>query len=342
MKKQIKIRLGLMMFHEYFIWGAWYVTLGTWLGQSLHFTGRQIALAAGTTAVGAIVSPFFIGLIADRHFATQNVLAVLHGLGAIFLFFAASQSLFGPIYFLVLLYAGCYMPTLALTNSLAFRQMRDPKLEFGPIRVLGTGGWIIAGLCIGNFGLEATATPLRIAALASLIMALYSLTLPDTPPLALSTKSSLRSAFPIEAARLFRKRSFAIFAIASFLICVPLQFYYAFTNLFLNEIGVTNAAGKMTGGQISELCCGRSATPPAGVTAGIDFGLTLLAELRGEVAAKATQLAMEYDPQPPFQTGSPERAGPDLVTVVHGMLQASPENCVEAVRRVREARPTLV
>ena len=255
MKKQIKIRLGLMMFLEYFIWGAWYVTLGTCLGQSLHFTGQQIALAAGTTAVGAIVSPFFIGLIADRHFATQQVLAVLHGLGAIFLFLAASQSLFGPIYVLVLLYAGCYMPTLALTNSLAFRQMRDPKLEFGPIRVLGTGGWIIAGLCIGNFRLETTATPLRIAALASLILALYSLTLPDTPPPALSTKFSLQSAFPIEAARLFRKRSFAIFAIASFLICVPLQFYYAFTNLFLNEIGVTNAAGKMTGGQISELCC---------------------------------------------------------------------------------------
>jgi nucleoside transporter len=255
MKKQIKIRLALMMFLEYFIWGAWYVTLGTWLGQSLHFTGQEIALAAGTTAIGAIVSPFFIGLIADRLFATQKVLAVLHGLGAIFLFLAASQSLFGPVYFLVLLYAGCYMPTLALTNSLAFRQMRDPKLEFGPIRVLGTAGWIIAGLCIGSFRLEATAMPLRIAALASLILALYSLTLPDTPPLARSTKFSLQSVFPVEAAILFRERSFAIFALASLLICVPLQFFYAFTNLFLNEIGVKNAAGKMTGGQMSELFC---------------------------------------------------------------------------------------
>src|ERR1700743_2820197 len=142
----IKVRLALMMFLEYFIWGAWYVTLGTWLGETLHFSGQQIALVAGTTAIGAIVSPFFIGLIADRLFATQKVLAVLHGLGAALLFLASARSSFAPVYFLVLVYAGFYMPTMALTNSLAFRQMRDPKIEFGPIRVLGTAGWIGAGL----------------------------------------------------------------------------------------------------------------------------------------------------------------------------------------------------
>ena len=132
-----------MMFLEYFIWGVWYVTLGTWLGQSLRFTGAQIGLVAGTTAIGAIVSPFLVGLIADRLFATQKVLAAVHGLGAFLLFLASSQAAFGPVYFLVLLYALCYMPTLSLTNSLAFRQMSDPKTEFGPIRVLGTGGWPI-------------------------------------------------------------------------------------------------------------------------------------------------------------------------------------------------------
>jgi nucleoside transporter len=252
---QIKSRLALMLFLEYFIWGAWYVTLGTWLGQGLHLTGQQIGLAAGTTAIGAIVSPFFVGMVADKLFATQKVLAVLHGLGAVLLFFASTQMKFGPIYLLVLLYAVSYMPTLSLTYSLAFRQMKDPKLEFGPIRVLGTAGWIVAGILIGSLKLEATAMPMRLAAAASLIMAIYCLTLPDTPPLGASTKFGLKDVFPVEVTRLFRERSFAIFAIASFLICIPLQFYYAFTNLFLNEIGVKNAATKMTGGQMSELFC---------------------------------------------------------------------------------------
>ncbi|WP_158748732.1 nucleoside permease [Acidobacterium sp. S8] len=251
----MKIRLALMMFLEYFIWGGWYVTVGTWLGRTLHFSGGEIGLVAGTTAVGAVVSPFFVGLIADRLFAAQKVLAALHLLGAVLLFFASSQTTFGPVYVLVLLYALCYMPTMALTNSLAFRQMRDPKIEFGPIRVLGTAGWICAGLLIGSLRLEATSMPMRLAAAASLLMAIYSLTLPDTPPLAKSTAFTAKDIFPVETMRLFKDRSFAIFALASFLICIPLQFYYAFTNLFLNEAGVHNAAGKMTGGQMSELFC---------------------------------------------------------------------------------------
>jgi nucleoside transporter len=255
MKKQMKARLSLMMFLEYFIWGVWYVTLGTWLGQSLRFTGAQIGLVAGTTAIGAIVSPFLVGLIADRLFATQKVLAAVHGLGALLLFLASSQATFGPVYFLVLLYALCYMPTLSLTNSLAFRQMSDPKTEFGPIRVLGTGGWIVAGLLIGTLKLEATAIPIRLAASASILMAFYCLTLPDTPPLMKATQFRMGDVFPAEVRSLFRERAFTIFVLASFLICVPLQFYYAFTNLFLNEVGVKNAAGKMTGGQMSELFC---------------------------------------------------------------------------------------
>jgi nucleoside transporter len=251
----MRARLGLMMFLEYFVWGAWYVTLGTWLGQGLRFSGEQIGVAAGTTAAGAIVSPFFIGLVADKLFATQKVLATLHAIGAVLLFYAASRSTFGPLYVLVLLYAICYMPTLALTNSLAFRQMESPQQQFGPIRVLGTAGWIVAGLLIGGLKIEATAAPMRIAAAASLAMAIYCLTLPDTPPLAASTRFQMQEIFPKEAMRLFLERSFAIFALASFLICIPLQFYYAFTNLFLNEVGVKNAAGKMTGGQMSELIC---------------------------------------------------------------------------------------
>src|SRR5271155_1582616 len=251
----MKVRLALMMFLEYFIWGAWYVTLGTWLGQSLRFSGAEIGLVAGTTAVGAIVSPFLVGIIADRLFATQKVLAAVHLLGGLLLVAASLRSSFLPVYILVLLHALCYMPTMALTNSLAFRQMKDPKTEFGPIRVLGTGGWIVAGLLIGTLRLEATSVPMRVAAGASFLMALYALTLPDTPPLMKSVQFRMSDLFPMEVRRLFRERSFAIFAMASFLICIPLQFYYAFTNLFLNEAGVRNAAGKMTGGQMSELFC---------------------------------------------------------------------------------------
>ncbi len=251
----MRARLGAMMFLEYFIWGAWYVTLVTWLAQGLHFTGTEQGLAAGATAVGAMASPFLVGLIADRLFATERVLAVLHGLGAVLLLLCSRQSSFTTFYPLVLLYCLCFMPTLALTNSLAFRQMRDPQGEFGPVRVLGTAGWILAGLLVGALGVEATALPIRLAAGASLAMAIYCLTLPHTPPAARAGAFSLRSIFPAEAVKLLAERSTAIFALASIFICIPLQFYYAFTNHFLNERGVVNAAGKMTGGQFSELAC---------------------------------------------------------------------------------------
>jgi nucleoside transporter len=255
MKFQIRARLGAMMFLEYFIWGVWYVTLATWLATSLHFSGQQIGLAAGTTAIGAMIAPFFVGQVADRLFATQNMLAVLHLAGAVILFFASRETSFPAVYALLLLYCLFFMPTLALTNSLAFRQMSDPKEEFGAIRVLGTAGWIVAGLLIGSLRLESTAHPIQMAAASSLLMAIYCLTLPDTPPLAHASKFSIDSVFPREVRSLLCQRSFAAFAVASFLICIPLQFYYAFTNLFLNESGVANAAGKMTGGQMSELFC---------------------------------------------------------------------------------------
>jgi nucleoside transporter len=251
----IRARLSTMMFLEYFIWGAWYVTVGTWLSQTLHFSAEQVGLAAGATAVGAIVSPFFVGLVADKLFATQKVLAVLHLLGGLLLFVTSTRTSFIPFYALVLLYCMCFMPTLALTNSLAFRQMTDPKIEFGPVRVLGTCGWIVAGLLIGSLRLEATQFPMRLAAAASIVMAIYCLTLPDTPPLAQNSLSKSSGIFPKEAVLLLRERPMAVFAIASFLICIPLQFYYAFTNLFQNKTGVQNAAGKMTGGQMSELFC---------------------------------------------------------------------------------------
>jgi nucleoside transporter len=250
---QMRARLSVMMFLEYFIWGAWYVTLGTWLGQRLHFSGEEIGLAAGTTALGAVLSPFLVGLMADELFATQRLLAALHGLGGALLWFASTRTTFGPLYGVLLIYSLCYMPTMALTNSLAFRQMNDPKQDFGSIRVLGTAGWIVAGLLVGYMGVESTAIPIRVAATSSILMGIYCLTLPHTPPLRSAHGFKLSNIFPAEAFSLFKDRNFSVFALASFLICIPLQFYYTFTNPFMNEIGVRNAAGKMTMGQMSEL-----------------------------------------------------------------------------------------
>ncbi|HTY49975.1 MAG TPA: MFS transporter, partial [Steroidobacteraceae bacterium] len=283
----MKLRLGSMMFLEYFVWGTWYVTVGTWLATTLHFSGREVGWASGSTAVGAMISPFFIGLVADRFFATQRLLAAAHAVGAIVLLMASVQRHFVPLYALLLLYALCFMPTLALTSALAMRHLRDPRSQFGLVRVFGSLGWIAAGLLVGLTHLEATAVPLRLAAAGSLALALYCLTLPDTPPLAREGESAaanavvgrlgaaaaghraagstaaggtsaggaLRQVIPVEVLRLLRERSMAVFVAASFCICIPLQFYYAFTNLFLNQALWPDAAARMTGGQVSETAC---------------------------------------------------------------------------------------
>jgi len=252
MPLSVRLKLSTLMFLQYFVWGAWYVTMGTWLGETLHFSGEQIGLAAGSTAVGAMISPFFVGMIADRFLATEKILAALHIIGGGVLFYASTQTSFGPFYAVLLVYTLCYMPTLALSNSLSFRQMTDPGREFPPIRVLGTIGWIVAGLFIGTLRLEATALPLRIGGAGSVVLGAFCLALPHTPP-PKTGSATVRDILGLDALKLLGERSFAIFVLGSFLICIPLQFYYAFANLFLNELNVTNAAGKMTLGQMSEI-----------------------------------------------------------------------------------------
>ncbi len=260
----IRTRLSIMMFLQYFIWGAWFVTLGTYLGETLAFNGTQVGLAYGSMAVGAMISPFFVGLIADRLFATEKLIGVLHLVGAALLYYASTLREFGVFYPVLIGYALCYIPTIALTNAISFHNMDNPAAEFPRVRVLGTIGWIVAGLFIGSFAgpylfpetgnVEATAIPLRLAAGASVVLAVFAFfVLPHTPPAGRGTKVELRDVLGLDALALVKDRSFATFLIGSFLLCIPLQFYYTFTNLFLNEIGVEAAASKMTMGQMSEI-----------------------------------------------------------------------------------------
>jgi nucleoside transporter len=252
MPTHVRLKLSAMMFLQYFVWGSWYVTMGTWLGQTLHFSGEQIGLAAGTTALAAMISPFFVGMVADRFMATERILAALHIVGGAILFYSSTQTTFRGFYVAILLYTLCYMPTLALSNSLSFRQMRDPGREFPAVRVLGTIGWIVAGLVIGTLKLEPTGVPFQIAGAGSVVLGIFCLALPHTPP-ARTGHATLRDVLGLDALKLLGEPSFAIFVLGSFLVCIPLQFYYAFANLFLNELQVTNAAGKMTLGQMSEI-----------------------------------------------------------------------------------------
>jgi nucleoside transporter len=250
---QITVKLSIMMFLQYFIWGAWYVTMGTYLLQTLRFTGQQSGAAYSTTALAAMVSPFFVGLVADRFFATERILAFLHLLGAALLFYVSTLTEFGSFYTVLLAYTLCFMPTLALSNSLSFHQMRDPGKEFPRVRVWGTIGWIAAGFVISYLNAASVATQFRVAGTVSAALGVFALMLPHTPPAKLGHKVGIRDILGLDALGLMKERSFAIFVIGSFLVCIPLQFYYAFTNPFLTEVGVTNAEAKQTLGQMSEI-----------------------------------------------------------------------------------------
>ena len=252
---KIKIQLSFMMFLEFFIWGGWFVTMGTFLSQSFKASGSQLAQAYETQSIGAIIAPFIIGLIADRYFSAQKILGFLHILGAVVLCLAGTSNDFISFYPFVLIYMILYMPTLALVNSVAFRQMKDPSKEFPPIRVFGTVGWIVAGLTIGYLGWESQkllSYTFYLTACASAILGVFSFTLPDTPPKVEKGDYSISKVLGLDALSLLKDTKYLIFFMSSILICVPLAFYYQHANQFLNELGMQKAAAVMTLGQISE------------------------------------------------------------------------------------------
>ncbi len=248
-----RIRLSLMMFLNYVIWGSWYVTLGAYLTITLKFTGTEAGAVFGTTALACMISPFFVGLIADRFFASERVLATLHLLGAVLLFFVTKATSFGSVYALMFAYCLCYFPTIALTNSLTLQHLKDTGRDFPLIRVFGTLGWIAIGVTIGRLGVETSTVPFLLAAGASVVMSIFSLTLPHTPPPSKGQSVTLRRILGLDALVMLKRPSFAVFAVASILACIPLTFYFSFTNAYLNSLHVANAAGKMALGQASEV-----------------------------------------------------------------------------------------
>ncbi len=264
MKNTMKVRLSVMMFMEFFTWGGWFVTMGSFLALNLRASGEQNGLAYSTQAWGAIIAPFIVGLIADRYFHAERLLGFIHIVcGALMLMLARAHD-FTQFYPYLLAYMILYMPTLALVNAVAFRQMDVPARDFPKVRVWGTIGWIVAGLVISYvFAWDAPAALARgalqntfsMCAASSFLLGAYSFTLPRTPPLGVAQRGrSLASRLGLDALQMLRERNFAIFFFASILICVPLAFYYQDANQFLTEIHVAHAAGKQTLGQASEFC----------------------------------------------------------------------------------------
>lgn len=256
-------RLSLMMFLQFFVWGSWFVTLGAFMGANLNATGSETAMAFSTQSWGAIIAPLLVGLVADRYFNAERVLGLLHLTGAGLMFLLSGAVDFEGFYPLLLAYMMCFMPTLALVNSVAFRQLSDTAAEFGNIRLWGTIGWIVAGLMISYAfswdAQQAVADGLlkntfMMAGIVSLILGVFSFTLPSTPPVPASNESAgVLQALGLDALSVLKDRNLALFFVMSVLICIPLAFYYQYASPFLIESGVANPTGKMTLGQVSEV-----------------------------------------------------------------------------------------
>ena len=257
MPRYNKVRLGLMMFLQFFIWGAWYSTGGNYMKH--HGMTNVIYLAYTASAIGSIVSPFFLGAIADRFFPVQKVLGVMHILSGIFVFcapFFAEGSFISPTLFLVflLLHMLCYMPTVSLSTATAFHLLKNKEKEFPVIRVFGTLGWITAGIFISYvLKSDTTALPMRIAGIGGILMGLYSFTLPYIPPTGTGKKFSIRDVIGWDAFIQLRSKPFIIFIAGLLLISVPFATYFTYVPVYLSSANIADPAFKMTFGQMSEI-----------------------------------------------------------------------------------------
>ncbi|WP_300600384.1 nucleoside permease [Niabella sp.] len=263
MKSSVKVQLSVMMFLEFFIWGAWFVTLGTFLPKNLKASDFEISNVFSTQSWGAIIAPFIIGLIADRFFNAEKILGILHLIGAALMYMMFKAENVATFYPYVLAYMILYMPTLALVNSVSFNQMKSPEKQFPSIRIWGTIGWILAGLIISyvfhwdneqnNKANDTLRNTFAMAGIASLILGFFSFILPKTPPRKAEQGASVSQILGLDALKLLKDKNFLVFFISSVLICIPLAFYYQNANNFLTDVGMKNPTGKMTIGQVSEV-----------------------------------------------------------------------------------------
>ena len=250
-------KLSIMMFLEFFVWGAWYVTVGNYMTEIGMTDAIYWAYTVGP--IGAIISPFFLGMVADRFFATEKVLGVLHIIGGIVIFcapFVAEGAYASPSLFIIflLIHMLCYMPTVGLANTLAFHNMTNQEKEFPIIRVFGTVGWIVAGILVSYvLGADKTSLPLHIAGMAGVLLGLFSFALPHTPPPAAGEKVTARQIMGLDALAQLSSRPFIVFIISSFLICIPLAAYYSYAPVYVSAAGLSNPAFKMSFGQMSEV-----------------------------------------------------------------------------------------
>ncbi len=252
MKNVVKIQLMFMMFLIFFTWGSWYGQMSKYMLTTLGATGDQVGNAYTAFSIATILSAFLVGLIADRYFAAQRVMATINILGAIILFFLIQVTDPDVFFWYILAYTITFTPNLALSTSIAMRQMTNPEKDFPSIRVMGTVAWIAISLLIGNLNWGDSVKIFQVSMVTSVILGVFALTLPHTPPTQ-TGKSSIGEIIGKDAFVLFKDRSFLIFFISSILICIPLSFYYAMANPSLTDSGMVNVETKMALGQASEV-----------------------------------------------------------------------------------------
>jgi nucleoside transporter len=249
----IKLRLSVFMFLQYFIWGAWYVSMGAYMANTLKFGGEQIGAAYGAFAIGSMISPFFVGLIADRYFASQKLLAVLGIGGGLAMFALAQVQTFSAFYPTLILYCALFAPTLALGNSLSLHHLTNAKVDFPRVKIFSAIGWIAGGVTLSLLKGEQSHVQFYLAGGVSVAFGLFSLLLPHTPPRKVGQNVSLGEVLGLDALALMKKPSFAIFILCMFLICIPLYFYFVMMGIYLTELNWTGVAGKLTFAQISDV-----------------------------------------------------------------------------------------